>query len=244
MTHGRGTADQPAADGPAADRPGLPRLLVLTDRGQSEAAGRTLPETVAAAVRGGARAVVLREKDLPAPARLDLARALRALLDPAGGVLIVASDACVARTVHADGVHLARDESPARTVPSAGGGRRGAAGRPDRSPAGGAGPLLGRSCHDAVELRAAAALGVDYVTLSPIYATPSKPGYGPALGEAMPGLIADTPGCPPVYALGGITPERVAECRTAGAYGVAVMGAVMGAADPAAVAAGFVRALR
>lgn len=199
-----------------------PPLLVLTDRRRSEEAGRPLPETVAAAVRGGARAVVLREKDLPASARLGLARDLRALLDPVGGLLIVASDSCVARAAGADGVHLARTESPP----------------------GGADLLAGRSCHDAAELRAAAGLGLDYVTLSPIYATPSKPGYGPVLGETMAGLIADTHGCPPVYALGGITAERVAACRTAGAYGVAVMGAVMGAADPAAVAAGFVRALR
>lgn len=207
---------------PGAGRVGLPRLLVLTDRRQSEAAGRTLPATVVEAVRGGARAVVLREKDLPAPARRDLACELRALLDPVGGLLIVASDAEAARTAGATGVHLARTESPPH----------------------GGDLLLGRSCHDAAELRAAAALGVDYVTLSPIYATPSKPGYGPALGETMAGLIADTRGCPPVYALGGVTPERVARCRTAGAYGVAVMGAVMGAADPAAVAAEFVRALR
>lgn len=228
MTYGRSAADQPDA--------GLPRLLVLTDRRQSEAVGRTLPETVAAAVRGGARAVVLREKDLPAPERLDLARELRALLDPVNGLLIVASDADVARTAGAAGVHLARTETP----PHARGLRRAR----DEPRPGGTDIIVGRSCHDAAELCAAAGLGVDYVTLSPVYASPSKPGYGPALGPAMAGLIADTPGCPPVYALGGITPERAADCRTAGAYGVAVMGALMGAADPTAVAAGFVRALR
>lgn len=202
--------------------PGLPRLLVLTDRGQAEAAGRTLTETVAAAVRGGARAVVLREKDLPAPDRLDLARELRARLDPVGGLLIVASDAAVARDAGAHGVHLARAEPPPP----------------------GTDLLVGRSCHDAAELRAAADLGLDYVTLSPIYPTPSKPGYGPALGPAMAGLLRDTPRCPPVYALGGITPERAAECRTAGAYGIAVMGAVMRAADPAAATAAFARSHR
>lgn len=192
---------------------------MLTDRGLAEGAGRTLPATVAAAVLGGARAVVLREKDLPAGARLELARELRALLDPVGGLLIVASDARVARDAGTAGVHLARDEPP-----------------PERT-----GLLVGRSCHDAAELRAAAGSGLDYVTLSPIYPTPSKPGYGPALGPAMAGLIRDTPGCPPVYALGGVTPERAVECRTAGAYGIAVMGAVMRAGDPAAVTAQFLR---
>ena len=60
----------------------LPRLLVLTDRRQSEAAGRTLPETVAAAVNAGARAIVLREKDLPPPERRELAEALCAAAAP------------------------------------------------------------------------------------------------------------------------------------------------------------------
>lgn len=220
-----------AADGrPAAGGAAPPRLLLLTDRRRAAAAGRTLPATVAAAVRGGARAVVLREKDLPAAERLGLARALRDVLDPVGGTLIVASDVDVARRAGASGVHLARAESP---------------------PAG-TGLRLGRSCHDAAELAAAARLGLGYVTLSPVYATSSKPGYGPALtpfGRESPdpahpwaadggiaGLVAGTPDCPPVYALGGITPERVGDCLAAGAYGVAVMGGVMGAADPERVA--------
>ena len=204
---------------PDPPRKDLPRLLVLTDRAQAEAAGRTLVETVAASVRGGARGVVLREKDLPASARLALARELRALLDPVGGLLIVASDTALAREAGAAGVHLARAEPPPET----------------------AALITGRSCHDAAELRAAAEAGLDYVTLSPVYPTPSKPGYGPALGADLAGLIGDTPGCPPVYALGGVAPERAAECRAAGAYGIAVMGAVMRAADPAALTAAFAR---
>ena len=234
---------------------GVPRLLVLTDRHQAAAAGRTVTATIAAAVRGGARAVVLREKDLPAGERLAAARALRDVLDPVGGALIVASDAGVARRSGASGVHLARGENP---------------------PAG-TDLLCGRSCHDAAELAAAARLRLDYVTLSPVYATSSKPGYGPALtpfgpvppdppsrtpeaappveaaggvppGRAraggMAGLVAGTPGCPRVFALGGITPERVADCLAAGAYGVAVMGGIMGAADPERVVRNLSAALR
>lgn len=73
------------------------------------------------------------------------------------------------------------------------------------------------------------------MTLSPVWETASKPGYGPALGvEGLAAAVAAVPGLP-VYALGGIGPGRVAACVEAGAVGVAVMGAVMGAVDPGAV---------
>ena len=87
---------------------------------------------------------------------------------------------------------------------------------------------MGRSCHDLAELQAAADEGCDYATLSPVFPTASKLRYGPALGvDALhrPPL--------PVYALGGVTDGNAADCRAAGAAGVAVMGAVMRAADPA-----------
>jgi thiamine-phosphate diphosphorylase len=180
----------------------LPRLLVLTDRSQ---AAVPLRDAVAAAVDGGARAVVLREKDLPDEERDRLAELLRALLDPVGGLLIRAGAG------GGPAVHLAA----ADPLPDA---------RPE---------LLGRSCHSPEELARARAEGCDYVMLSPVFPTASKPGYGPALGLA--GLTALTPAAPPTYALGGVRPADVAGCLAAGAHGVAVMGAVMRA--PGTVAA-------
>ncbi|ADD44892.1 thiamine phosphate synthase [Stackebrandtia nassauensis] len=91
--------------------------------------------------------------------------------------------------------------------------------------------LVGRSAHTGQSDDPNA----DYVTFSPIYPTASKPGYGPALGpEGLAEYCASSR--VPVYALGGVeTGERAAECRAAGAHGVAVMGAVMRAEDPATV---------
>jgi len=179
-------------------------LLVLTDRHQ---AVQPLVPTIAAAVRGGARTVVLREKDLPRPERAALADELRAILTRVGGRLIVAGP----DPLGGDAVHLA-------------------AGDPVPEP-----PVsyVGRSCHDAAELESSSTL--DYVTLSPVFATASKPGYGPALGTGgLRRLAAGTP--VKVFALGGITSGvRAQACRVAGAVGVAVMGAVMRADDPATV---------
>ncbi|WP_418060185.1 thiamine phosphate synthase [Pimelobacter simplex] len=107
-------------------------------------------------------------------------------------------------------------------------------------PAGAAPPEVatrwGRSCHSRADAVAAAADGAWWATLSPYAVTESKPGYGPPLPAsafAAPPL--------PVYALGGITPQNAALARDAGAYGVAVMGAVMRADDPGAVVAALLR---
>lgn len=181
----------------------LPRLLVLTDRTQS--AG-PLVETVAIAVDSGARAVVLREKDLPEDARRRLGEELRAVLDPVGGLLVHGGLAGSGAT---EAVHLSGSDPFPAVRPR----------------------LVGRSCHSAEELARAAREGCDLVMLSPVFATSSKPGYGPALG--LDGLARLLPGAPRAYALGGIRPGDVSGCLAAGAYGVAVMGAVM--RDPRSV---------
>ncbi|MDQ6785133.1 MAG: thiamine phosphate synthase [Actinomycetota bacterium] len=188
----------------------LPRLVVLTDGSQT--AGRDLVEVVAAAVAGGARAVVLREKDRPRSQRLALAEDLRELLGGVQGTLIVASDV----TIEADGVHLA-----------------GADPFPEAPPA-----LVGRSCHGPESLAAAAAEGCTHAFLSPVFPTRSKPGYGPALGLAA---LAASP--LPTWALGGVVAANAGRCLGAGAAGVAVMGEIMRAGDPAEAAAGLLAAL-
>lgn len=177
----------------------LTRLVVVTDR--TQAAG-PLADVVAAAVQAGARAVLLRDRDLPIEQRAALAADLRAVLEPVGGLLVTAG-------AGADAVHLAAAEP-----------------FPDPRPA-----LVGRSCHGAAELARARAEGCDWAFLSPVFATASKPGYGPALGVA--GFARLRPLGPPAYALGGVLPQSVPELLAAGAAGVAVMGPVM--RDPSVV---------
>ncbi len=90
----------------------------------------------------------------------------------------------------------------------------------------------GRSCHSSADVAAAAADGASWVTLSPWAASTSKPGGRRPLPA---GAFAGHP--VPVLALAGVDPGNAAAARTAGAHGVAVMGAVMRAAAPAAVVA-------
>ena len=188
----------------------LPVLLVVTD-GQ-HTSDRSLPAVIAAAVDGGGRAVLLREKHLPHAERRELAIALAAILEPVGGVLLASSDP----TIPAGGVHLAAPDP-----------------FPERGPR-----LVGRSCHSRADIHQAAAQGCAYATLSPIFPSPSKPGYGPAL---TPASLVDLP--LPTWALGGIDATNAGLCIAQGASGVAVMGAIMGAPDPAATTAAILEAL-
>lgn len=97
------------------------------------------------------------------------------------------------------------------------------------------GLLHGRSCHGADDVARAVASGASWVTVSPVAPSPSKPGYGPPLGTDGVRRAVAAAGGTPVYALGGVEVATVAGLRAAGAHGVAVMGAVMRAADPASV---------
>ncbi|SNY51930.1 thiamine phosphate synthase [Paractinoplanes atraurantiacus] len=90
--------------------------------------------------------------------------------------------------------------------------------------------VVGRSAHGTCQTSTE-----DYVTLSPVFPTKTKPGYGPALGPEKAAALA---GDVPWLALGGIdTPSRAAACMAAGARGIAVLGAIMRADDPERAAA-------
>jgi thiamine-phosphate pyrophosphorylase len=201
-----------------------PPLLVITDRQQAGA--RDLVEMVAGAIAGGARWVSLREKDLPPAERRALLRRLAAMADLAGAVLSVHDDVDAAAELGLAAVHL-----PAGADPAAARARLGDA------------ALIGVSTHSVEAAAALAARGADYVTLSPIFLTQSKPGYGPALGLGSLRAARERVPCP-VVALGGIDAATAGRCLAAGAAGLAVMGPIMRASDPAAATRDILAAMR
>jgi len=198
-----------------------PPLLVISDRGQAR---RSLTEIAAAAFAGGCRWFSLREKDLPAAERCVLLAELIAIGRRCGAVVGVHDDIDAALATGADAVHLPGGADPAaahRRLPKA---------------------LIGVSAHTAAEAAACLRAGADYATLSPIFLTESKPGYGPALGlDGLTQAVALANG--PVLALAGITPANAASCLKAGAVGIAVMGEVMRADDPEATVRALVEAM-
>ncbi|MCJ2051967.1 thiamine phosphate synthase [Methylobacterium sp. J-070] len=192
-------------------------LLVVTDR---HGHARPIVETVRAILKGGGRWIWFRDTDLEPEARRRLGASVAACVRAMHGVLTVGGDVALALALGADGVHLGGGAGPEAIAAA-----RAALGE---------GARIGFSAHAPQEAAQAAAAGADYVTLSPIFPTASKPGYGPALG--LDGLSAARAAGLPVVALGGIETGRIAECRAAGANGVAVMGGLMRAADPAGAA--------
>jgi thiamine-phosphate pyrophosphorylase len=199
-----------------------PSLLVISDRSQAR---RPLTETAAAAFNAGCRWFSLREKDLPAVERLALLAELVAIGRPYGATVMAHDDLEAVIATGASGVHLPSGSDP-RAARA-------------KLPHG----LIGVSAHTSGEAATLIAAGADYVTISPIFLTDSKPGYGPALGLAgLAAAVAAAKG--PVVALAGIHPGNARFCLDAGAAGVAVMGEVMRATDAEATVHALVQAIK
>jgi len=198
-----------------------PPLLVISDRSQVR---RPLIDIADAAFRGGCQWFSLREKELPAEERRVLLAGLVELGRRYGATVMAHEDIDAVVTTGAAGVHLPGGGDPVaarRRLPNA---------------------LIGVSTHSGEEAVSQLRAGADYVTLSPIFLTDSKPGYGPALGlDALAAAASIAAG--PIIALGGIGPENAAQCLTAGARGIAVMGEIMRATTPEAAMRGLLAAL-
>jgi thiamine-phosphate pyrophosphorylase len=181
----------------AAPRPpALPPLLAISDRRRA-----AVEPWAASLARAGVGWLQVREKDLPDRELAELARRCRQVAGGAARVMINGrADLCAAAGLA--GVHL-----PAR----------GAAAQRVRSVLA-PGALVGRSTHTLEEVDHAAAEGVDYVVYGPVFAPLSKAGL-PAIGLAS--LAAAARGPVPVYALGGVTEERLEALAATGAAGVA-----------------------
>jgi thiamine-phosphate pyrophosphorylase len=189
-----------------------PPLLLVTDRRQAR---RPLAEIVAATLAAGCRWVSLREKDLPEDEQVPLARMLLTTAHKHGARLMLHGEASLAKLARVDGVHLPSDSDAAAARVLLGFEK-----------------LVGVSIHTVTEAAAIDPAVADYALAGPAFETASKPGYGPEIGRK--GLYEITRAARvPVLAIGGINTARVAEVIATGCAGVAVMGGVMRAADPA-----------
>ena len=183
-------------------------------------------EVVSRAIDGGADAIQVREKDMPARELVAHARAVRTICAPRGVAVIVNDRLDVALAAEADGVHLGADDLPVREA------RRIA----------GAALRIGASTHSLAEARAAIEAGADHCGVGAMYESGLKPGLAPSGQAYLRAFMAEFPQVPHL-AIGGIAPARVAALARAGCRGVAVSSAICGAEDPAAVARAIVAEL-
>ena len=197
-----------AATNPLPTHPLRFKLYVITDR--ALCAPRTLYDTSHDLLDVGVSAIQLREKDLSDAEYIKLAEPLCRLCHTYSAQPFINSRIEIAMDVGADGLHLPGDSASVEKVIEQTNGCF----------------IIGSSVHTLTEAKQRETEGADFITYSPIYPTLSKPDYGPAVGVEGLQNIAEGVNIP-VFALGGITPERVSECLDAGAYGVAVMSGVM-----------------
>jgi len=202
------------------------RLYLITDR-RLFADDNLLFAAVEEALKGGVKAVQLREKDLDTRSLLHMAYSLRELTSGYGARLFINDRVDVALAVDADGVHLGGESMPAFAA---------------RKSAGEA-MLIGVSAHSIEEAKKAEGEGADFVTLGPIFETPSKMKYGKPLG---PWLLSEARGkiSIPVFAIGGIKKERVGSVLESGASGIALISAILGSEDIRSNTEEFARLLK
>jgi thiamine-phosphate pyrophosphorylase len=174
-----------------------------------------LEHVVRAAIQGGATVVQLREKEGSTQEMVELGRVLHALTRSAGVPFIVNDRLDVALAIDAEGVHMGQDDMPVVIARRLLG--------PDR--------ILGVSAGTVAEARQAQQEGADYLGVGDVYGTSSKADADIPIGLRGLSEIAQAVSIP-VVGIGGITPQNAKAVIQAGASGVAVISAILGAADP------------
>lgn len=187
------------------------QLYLVTDRHILQ--GKPLMKAAEEALKGGVKAIQLREKDLGTRDLLRLAYELRELTLKFDARLFINDRVDIAIAVDADGVHLGQKSIPPFAV------RRLAARL-----------IVGVSTHSIAEARTARKQGADFITFGPVYPTPSKLPYGAPLGlEALEAVTSELD--IPVFAIGGITHETLKEVMDRGAFGASLISGIFGAKD-------------
>lgn len=192
-------------------------LYLVTDRGLSR--GRPNFEIIRGAVRGGATVVQLREKHASTREFLNEALTVRQFCVDNNVTFIINDRIDIALAVNADGVHVGQDDMPieyARQIL-------------------GQGKIIGVSAFDEKEAAEAEKAGADYIGVSPIFTTPTKPELDKGVG--LKGLKRIRQAVKiPLVAIGGLGPSNAYDVMMAGADGIAVVSAIVSADDPEAAA--------
>jgi thiamine-phosphate pyrophosphorylase len=178
------------------------------------------------AVRAGVNVVQLRAKSLEPLAFLETSFRMAEMLKPRGIPLIINDRVDIARACKAEGVHLGQSDMPLEEA-------RGLLG-PEA--------VIGVSVCNVTQARHAEAGGADYIAASPVFPTASKTDLDPALG--LQGLRALREAVSlPIIAIGGINADNAAQVIGAGASGLAVISAILGADDAGPAARALLRAI-
>ncbi len=188
-------------------------IYLVTDRKQT--CGKPLEEVIKSCLAGGIKAVQLREKDLDDRELFTIAKHLKTLTHRSGATFFINDRVDIALAVDADGLHLGQESISPN----------------DARKQFGENKLIGVSAHSLDEAVKAEDNGADFITIGPIYDTPSKRRYGKPIGlnelKRVTGKLKI-----PVFAIGGIRKEKIRDTLDAGAHGIAVISAILKTKNP------------
>ena len=177
----------------------LPRLYAITDRKKY---GKDFLGTLERILKKGVRMVQLREKDLKGRELYELASKVRELTKKYNALFLINERFDIAVAVGADGVHLPERSFPPSVVKRL---------FPEL--------IVGFSAHSLESAKFAEEEGADFITFGPVFKTSSHPEAKPVGTMELKKVVSQVR--IPVYALGGITWERIKLCYKNGAYGIA-----------------------
>ncbi|MBI5188854.1 MAG: thiamine phosphate synthase [Nitrospirae bacterium] len=208
------------------------RLYLITDRKilitlNSELRTPNLLVAIEEALKGGLKAVQLREKDLGTRDLLDMAYRMRELTKKYDAKLFINDRVDIALAVEGDGVHLGQKSIPAHAAKKI---------VQDKL-------MIGVSTHSLDEAVKAEKDGADFITIGPIYQTPSKLKYGEPIGIDVLKKVKSKVSIP-LFAIGGIKLNKVKEIMNAGADGVALISAILSVENIKEKTEEFLRLLR
>jgi thiamine-phosphate pyrophosphorylase len=171
-----------------------------------------------AMIRGGVDMIQLRGKHIPMPELTEMAAELHRLTSDAAIPLVVNDHPGIAREIPVEGVHVGQDDAPVAEV-------RAAVSRPI---------IVGKSTHSLAQAGAAQKEGADYIGFGPLFATPTKPDYKPIGLAHIRDVHRDA--ALPIFCIGGIKLENLAEVIAAGARRVVIVSGLLKAQDVVAYA--------
>jgi len=199
------------------------RLYLITDRRMFDSV-ESFCRVVEQALSAGVKALQLREKDMMTRELLDLSYRMRDLCWRYGAKLYINDRLDIALSASADGIHVGRSSIPLKDLRRVVGTKL----------------KIGYSAHSTEEAVEAYDDGADFITLGPIFPTPSKMQYGDPVGLKPLRETTERVGVP-VFGIGGIKSGNISEVMSCGASGIALISGILSAGDPAASAREYLK---
>jgi thiamine-phosphate pyrophosphorylase len=182
-------------------------LYFITD---SRLTGRTVLEDVGSVIHAGVKIIQYREKDLTTREMIDEAGKISRLCRENDVLFIINDRVDIALAVDADGIHLGNEDMPYEAARRILGNTK----------------IIGLTVHDVGEAIEAERIGADYIGISPIFETTTKPDAGTPAGIDLIKYIKKAVKIPFV-AIGGINQDNIKSVLEAGARSIAVISAIV-----------------